>query len=174
MSADIKENFSRSYDEKVDTPVSSISISENIETPVVDSEKMGATVIPVAGPAPAKRRKLLRSSFGVFYTMLHILGLLTSMGIGGLVIYYYSENEGVEHYAVSWARTLMGLPEMGDLPQADELQIYVYAALSCFILGGLFQLSVVWRAYFSPSFLARNPSLSVNLKKIDMLFNCIF
>lgn len=163
----IKENFSRIHDEKVDTSLNQVTGVND------DSEMNGSTVIPLDKPVVVKRRKAQKSAFGAFYATIHILGLLTSMGIGGLVIYYYIVNESVEHYAVAWARLLMGLPELGELPQADEVQNYVLGALACFFLGSFFQLTVVWQAYFTPRFLAKKPPLSVNFITFNLVLTFI-
>lgn len=109
-----------------------------------------------------KGRKALKSSLGAYYTSFHILGQLVSLVMGGLTLYYYIENDNNEHYAITNLRMLIGTPENGYLPQADEQQYFIISALACFTLSSLLQLSVVWRAYFSPIFLAKNPSLSVN------------
>jgi hypothetical protein len=125
--------------------------------------------IQAACPAKPPRRKLYRSSLGVFYTVVHILGQLTALGLSGWALYCYIENENDEHYVLGHLRWLTGLPENGILPQSEEQSNFIFAAMACFALASFLQLTVVWRAYSSPRFLAKNPSLSVKILKRAVL-----
>lgn len=116
-------------------------------------------------PEPVRKgRKAHRSSLGALYAALQIFGQLASLVICGLAFYYFIENDDSEHTALTKLRMIIGIPYNAYLSQTDEEQYFIIAALSCFALSSFLQLTVFWRAYFSPRFLAKNPSLSVNDK----------
>lgn len=127
-------------------------------------------------PSKAKRplRKVHRSNLGVFYTLLHILGQLAALVVGGWALYCYLENEGEEHYILGHLRWLTGLPENSVLAQEEEQRNFVIAALVCFVFGSFLQFFLVFLVITSPRFLAKNPSLSVHFIRCFINLNTFF
>lgn len=132
---------------------------------------------------PVLKRKALRSKIGVTYARINIFGLLISLGIGSVAIFNYIINFDKENYLVSLLRGFLGIPDLYDLPQTDEAQVIILSALACFMMGTFMQLSVHWRAYFIPRYIAKNPPLSVtkfylipsNTFCLELLANgCVF
>lgn len=138
--------------------------SPDFKVEISTSSPTASTTKEAIKPSKTKRplRKVHRSNLGIFYTLVHILGQLAALVIGGWALYCYLENEGDEHYILGNLRWLTGLPENSVLAQEEEQMNFVIAALVCFAFGSLLQFFVVFSVIMSPRFLAKNPSLSVH------------